>query len=98
MRKDENRIAKKGFSYSNSEIHQSAAGTLTKNLADDRLGTSLRMAILHVDPVQKIPTTNMHPAQDSTKLNNVSNKDTMVSLLPYSLLVKGGKLVGWVTG
>nr|GEU47746.1 probable serine/threonine-protein kinase At1g09600 [Tanacetum cinerariifolium] len=70
----ENGKRKRGFSYSNSEIHQSA--TLTKNLKDDVVGTSLRIAVLNFDP--KRPMTNMHPAQDSTKIDNVTNKDTMV--------------------
>ena len=83
----ENGIRKRGFSYSNSEIHQSAA--LAKNLKDDDMvGTSLRIAVLNFDP--KRPLTNMHPTQDSTKIDNVTNKDTMVSLLPFSVFVEDG--------
>lgn len=74
----QDRIAKKGFSYSNSEIHQSAVASLTKNLKDDTLGTSLRMVLLHNDPALKRPMTNMHPVQESTKLDNATNKVTMV--------------------
>ncbi|XP_071742590.1 probable serine/threonine-protein kinase At1g09600 [Rutidosis leptorrhynchoides] len=71
------RRAKKGFSYSNSEIHQSAVTSLAKNLKDDTLGTSLRMVLLHNDPAPKGPMTNMHPAQESTKLDYSTNKVTM---------------------
>lgn len=75
---DGTRIARKGYSYSNSEIHQSAVASLAKNLKDDTLGASLRMALLHNDPALKGPNmTNMHPAQDSVNQDNVPNKHTL---------------------
>lgn len=87
--REENGIGKNRFAYYNSEIHQSAVGTLTNNLKDDVIGTSLRMVLTHMDPALKMPMSNMHPAQDSTRLNNVQvSKDTMVSLILY---------VGWFT-
>ncbi|KAK1436665.1 hypothetical protein QVD17_02447 [Tagetes erecta] len=76
--REENGIGKNRFAYYNSEIHQSAVGTLTNNLKDDVIGTSLRMVLTHMDPALKRPMSNMHPVQDSTRLNNVQvSKDTM---------------------
>nr|XP_043637674.1 probable serine/threonine-protein kinase At1g09600 [Erigeron canadensis] len=72
------RIGKKGFYYSNSEIHQSAAASLTKNiLKDDMMGASLRMALLHNDPAPKRPMNNIDPVQESTKLDQRTGKPTM---------------------
>ncbi|KAI3773675.1 hypothetical protein L1987_48205 [Smallanthus sonchifolius] len=66
-----------GFAYYNSEIQKSVVEKLTNNLKDDVVGTSLRMVLSHMDPALKMPMTNMHRVQESTKLNNVRIKDKM---------------------
>ncbi|KAI3512969.1 hypothetical protein L1887_20292 [Cichorium endivia] len=67
----ENGIVKKGFSYSNSEIHQSAAAGAgySKNIKDDAC-TSLRMGPLRIDPALKRQMSNVHQAADPMKLDN----------------------------
>ncbi|CAI9267174.1 unnamed protein product [Lactuca saligna] len=65
----ENRNVKKGFSYSNSEIHQSAVVGYSKNINDDAC-TSLRMGPLRIDPAMKRPMSNTHQAADPMKLDN----------------------------
>ncbi|KAJ0579902.1 putative protein-serine/threonine kinase CMGC-CDK-CRK7-CDK9 family [Helianthus annuus] len=90
-KREANGIAKLRFAYYNSEIHQSALGTLTNNLKDDAIGTSLRMVLLNMDPAQKRPMTNMHPAQESesTKNNNGHSKNTLSHAKKISRVYSG---------
>ncbi|KAI3773676.1 hypothetical protein L1987_48206 [Smallanthus sonchifolius] len=63
--REENGIAKNRFAYYNSEIHQSAVGTLTNNLKDDMLGTSLRMG--HGKKINRVYSGPLMPPGGSTE-------------------------------